>query len=676
MKEQDQITALKGIGDKTAALYNKAGVFSLWDLLMYLPRDYMHYPPVAEVRELIPGKKAAIEITIASNPAVFHFRGKSVLNAVGKDDSGSIKLVWYNAAYLKNNIHVGLKKVFFGRTGVKGDTLTMEHPKMYSLEEYKALQGKPESIYPLVKGLTNANVNKAVKSVFKELGVIEDHLLPEELDRLGLMELDRAIRLIHEPDNTNELIAGRKRLVFDEFLRFILAIRSLKEKNTSYINELVMERTDGSKKLTESLPYSLTKSQEKAFEEVLKDFKGEKPMNRLIEGDVGSGKTIVALLALVTCVENSHQGALMAPTEVLAVQHFNNITSLVEKAGLDITPLLLTGSMTAKQKREAREKIVSGEADIIIGTHALIQQGVEFKDLALVITDEQHRFGVNQRSTLSEKAEVHPHVLVMSATPIPRTLAIILYGDLDISVMDEKPAKRLPIKNALVDIRYRKKAYEFFEKEVGEGHQGYIICSQIEPSEVSGTENVEEYFEKLKFIFGDRIRLAKLHGKMKQDEKNDIMTRFASHEIDVLLSTTVVEVGVDVPNATVMMIEDAQRFGLAQLHQLRGRIGRGDAQSYCIFVDTSGEKENKRLEILKKTNDGFEIASEDLKLRGPGDMFGVRQSGEMNFKIADIYNDADMLKAASEFAETLSDERKGALLARYEERFVGEDVVL
>ena len=371
-------------------------------------------------------------------------------------------------------------------------------------------------------------------------------------------------------------------------------------------------------------------------------------MNRLIQGDVGSGKTILAVLALLMCAANGYQGAMMAPTEVLAVQHFETISSYVKKYGIAFRPVLLTGSMTAKEKREAYAKIASGEANLIIGTHALIQEKVIYDKLALVITDEQHRFGVKQRETFSEKG-TKPHILVMSATPIPRTLAIILYGDLDISVVDEVPAKRLPIKNCVVDTRYRPKAYQFIEKEVAAGHQAYVICPLVEESENMEAENVTDYAKRLKEELPDTIEIGLLHGQMKPAQKNDVMERFAANEIQVLVSTTVVEVGVNVPNATVMMIENAEHFGLAQLHQLRGRVGRGDAQSYCIMVNCSDSKESqKRLDILNKSNDGFKIASEDLKLRGPGDFFGIRQSGEMQFALADIYQDAYIMQRASE----------------------------
>ena len=393
--------------------------------------------------------------------------------------------------------------------------------------------------------------------------------------------------------------------------------------------------------------YRLTNAQLRTLEEVLKDLKSGSVMNRLIQGDVGSGKTIIAVLALLAACENGYQGALMVPTEVLARQHFESVTELFEKHGVDKKVILLTGSMTAKEKRIVYEKVVSHEADIIIGTHALIQEKIVYDNLALVITDEQHRFGVAQREMFGNKGQM-PHVLVMSATPIPRTLAIILYGDLDISVIDELPANRLPIKNCVVDKSYRPRAYRFIENEVKNGRQAYVICPMVEESEMIDAENVLDYTKILRQNLPG-IRVEYLHGKMKGKEKNKIMEEFAAGEIQVLVSTTVIEVGVNVPNATVMMIENAERFGLAQLHQLRGRVGRGDKQSYCIMVNASGNKEkNRRLDVLNKSNDGFYIASEDLKLRGPGDIFGIRQSGDLEFQLADIYTDAVTLKKVSE----------------------------
>ena len=421
----------------------------------------------------------------------------------------------------------------------------------------------------------------------------------------------------------------------------------MKDSEARADNHFILEDRPEITRFLSSLPYDLTDAQKKVWREIRQDMQGAHTMSRLVQGDVGSGKTIVAFLSLLLAGLNGYQGALMAPTEVLARQHYDNITGMLEQYQLPLKAELLTGSMTAKQKREAYERIASGEAAIIIGTHALIQEKVIYYDLALVVTDEQHRFGVKQREALAGKGYM-PHILVMSATPIPRTLAIILYGDLDISVIDEMPKNRIPIKNCVVDTGYRETAYRFMKKQVSEGRQCYVICPMVEESESLEAENVQDYSRMLSEEMGSPINVGCLHGRMKQQEKDEIMAAFGRNEIQILVSTTVIEVGIDVPNATVMMIENAERFGLAQLHQLRGRVGRGSHQSYCIFMTASKSEETKeRLDILNHSNDGFYIAGEDLRLRGPGDLFGIRQSGILDFKIADVFQDAGLLQCAS-----------------------------
>jgi ATP-dependent DNA helicase RecG len=449
------------------------------------------------------------------------------------------------------------------------------------------------------------------------------------------------------------MMKARQRLVFDEFFLYSLALRKLKEKKTILRSEYTMEEQPECDQYIKSLPYSLTKAQLRVWEEIKKDLRGDYVMNRLIQGDVGSGKTVLAILAMLLAIKNGYQASFMVPTEVLAKQHYKSLRSLTTEFGISIC--ILVGSMTAKEKREAYERIKTHQADIIVGTHALIQEKVEYDRLGLVITDEQHRFGVKQREALMNKGG-NPHVLVMSATPIPRTLAIILYGDLDISIVDELPAERLPIKNCVVDTNYRPNAYRFIDKQVAEGRQAYVICPMVEESEEVEAENVIEYTERLQEALATGVIVEYLHGKMKPKDKNDVMERFANGEINVLVSTTVVEVGVNVPNATVMMVENSERFGLAQLHQLRGRVGRGEYQSFCIFVCGSSSKEAwERLGILNKSNDGFFIAGEDLKLRGPGDIFGIRQSGDLDFKLGDIFTDASLLKTAAEAVKGLKD---------------------
>ena len=469
-----------------------------------------------------------------------------------------------------------------------------------------------------------------------------------------------------------DYIQARKRLAFEEFFLFVLAVRSLRNSNERIPNGYIIQNDSRTDDFIEKLPFSLTNGQKSAWTEVKKNMSGKGLMSRLIQGDVGSGKTIIAVLALMNTAYAGYQAAMMVPTEVLAKQQYDSITKMFNNMGVELNVSLLVGSMTAAAKRKVYEDIENGRTDIVIGTHAVIQEKVIFKNLALVITDEQHRFGVNQRRDLSDKGN-NPHILVMSATPIPRTLAIIVYGDLDISVIDELPAERLPIKNCVVDESYRPNAYKFIENQVHAGRQAYVICPMVEDSENIEAENVIDYAKKLSGELPDDIKVEYLHGKMKASQKNEIMEKFSKNEINVLVSTTVIEVGVNVPNATVMMVENAERFGLAQLHQLRGRVGRGGFQSYCIFVSGNKSKKTKdRLEILNKTNDGFKIAEEDLKLRGPGDFFGVRQSGDFDFGIADIYTDAKVLKSASEAAGEVLD--KDPELELEENRYLAEKV--
>ncbi len=529
----------------------------------------------------------------------------------------------------------------------------MEQPEHYTLADYENLLYIMQPKYPLVSGLTEKMVTKAVRQVLANDQIRVPEYLPDTwLSDYDLEEEWEALRQIHFPKDDGAMRKARKRIVFDEFLMFILGIRKMKEHQEELVSQIPMVEVAETSRLIETLPYALTGAQKRVWKEIVSDMTGGKVMSRLVQGDVGSGKTILAVLALIMTGCNGCQGALMVPTEVLARQHFESVKEILEEHQIPLVPVLLTGSMTAKEKRLAKAEIESGSAQIIIGTHALIQEDVQYHRLALVVTDEQHRFGVRQRETLADKG-ITPHVLVMSATPIPRTLAIIVYGDLDISVVDEMPAHRLPIKNCVVDESYRPNAYRFMEKEVAAGHQVYIICPMVEESDELELENVTDYTEKLQKIL-PMIRIACLHGKMKPKEKNEIMERFAVGDIQILISTTVIEVGINVPNATVMMVENAERFGLAQLHQLRGRVGRGSAQSYCIFMSGSkGKETRKRLEVLNKSNDGFYIASEDLKLRGPGDLFGIRQSGILEFRMGDVFQDSAVLGQASEAAGRL-----------------------
>ena len=647
MANDQSIETLKGIGEKTAKLFEKVGIRTIDDLLHYYPRGYDTYGEPKAIGELSEDETGTVEGFLKSGATGVHVNGLSIVQATISDMTGKLRLVWYHMPYLKNTLRPDSHFIFRGRVIRKKNGLTMEQPQMFNPEAYEELLSSMRPVYAQTKGLGNKMITSAVEQALA-FRTLERDYLPAGLRIANeLAEYNFAIEHIHFPSNEEELKFARKRLVYDEFFFFLLAVRHLKEKRQNVQSPFHMEKQDECRKLLADLPYRLTNAQLRTLEEVLKDLKSGSVMNRLIQGDVGSGKTIIAVLALLAACENGYQGALMVPTEVLARQHFESVTELFEKHGVDKKVILLTGSMTAKEKRIACEKVASHEADIIIGTHALIQEKIVYDNLALVITDEQHRFGVAQREMFGNKGQM-PHVLVMSATPIPRTLAIILYGDLDISVIDELPANRLPIKNCVVDKSYRPRAYRFIENEVKNGRQAYVICPMVEESEMIDAENVLDYTKILRQNLPG-IRVEYLHGKMKGKEKNKIMEEFAAGEIQVLVSTTVIEVGVNVPNATVMMIENAERFGLAQLHQLRGRVGRGDKQSYCIMVNASGNKEkNRRLDVLNKSNDGFYIASEDLKLRGPGDIFGIRQSGDLEFQLADIYTDAVTLKKVSE----------------------------
>lgn len=652
---QEPITVLKGIGDKTAALFKKVGVETVEELLRDYPRAYDAYEepvPIGQVKE---GQIQTISGQLLKTASVRRFKNMQIIVTTVKDLTGSIQLTWYNMPYLRTTLEMGRILVFRGRVVKKSNRLTMEQPEIYTQESYGQIVHSMQPVYAQTKGLSNKTITKAVQQALSERQMEQEYLPAELRRKYQLAEYNYAIEHIHFPSDQKELLFARKRLVFDEFLFFLMAVRRLKERRQDKQSHLVLERRKEISELIHALPYRLTGAQQKVWEEVQNDLSGGLIMNRLIQGDVGSGKTIVAVLALLQAAYNGFQGALMVPTEVLARQHFESITELFEQHNISCRAVLVTGSMTAKEKRIAYEKIASHEADIIVGTHALIQEKVHYDNLALVITDEQHRFGVGQRQALGEKGN-EPHILVMSATPIPRTLAIILYGDLDISIIDEMPANRLPIKNCVVDVGYRDKAYQFITREVSAGRQAYVICPMVEESEMIEAENVLDYTKLLRTKLPESITVEYLHGKMKGKEKNQIMERFAAGEIQVLVSTTVVEVGVNVPNATVMMIENAERFGLAQLHQLRGRVGRGKYQSYCIMVNGS-EKDGtqERLDIMNKSNDGFFIASEDLKLRGPGDIFGIRQSGDLEFKLADIFTDANLLKQVSEEVKHMLD---------------------
>ncbi len=653
MDVNSSILELKGVGEKTGKLFAKLDIRTLNDLLCHVPRDYEIYEDPVSIAQAQDKALCAVCGTLTGKLGERRAGSLHILTAALSDGTGVMQLHFFNMPYLKKVLKPGENYLFRGTVKSRGNAKIMEQPRMFRPEEYHRQTNRLLPRYSLTKGLTNQAVQKAVKQALEQCQAPEECYDGETLDSCGLMSRQEALYAVHFPPDRETLIRARKRLVFDEFFPFLYLLRRNRQLGEGLKNDYPMLETADTVRFLEQLPFPLTKAQQKVWQEIREDMSGPNCMNRLIQGDVGSGKTILAVLALLMTAANGFQGALMAPTEVLAMQHFETVRGYVKQYGVCFRPVLLTGSMTAREKREAYRQIETGEANLIIGTHALIQDKAVYHSLALVVTDEQHRFGVRQRETLAGKG-CNPHILVMSATPIPRTLAIILYGDLHVSLVNELPQGRIPIKNCVVNDSYRPAAYQFIAAQVAQGRQAYVICPQVEEGENQDLENVTDYVGKLRAVLPPQVQVASLHGRMRPADKNRIMEEFAAHSIDVLVSTTVIEVGINVPNATVMMVENAERFGLAQLHQLRGRVGRGKHQSYCIFVNTKETEEtSKRLNILNGSNDGFQIASEDLKLRGPGELFGVRQSGELAFRMGDIYTDADVLKLAADTLEHL-----------------------
>lgn len=682
MNQDSAITAIKGIGEKTKESFEKMGVYTVGDILLHFPRTYVQYPAAEAIDEItsLSQECHAIAAKVSQTPVVKSGRRMQMTFLTIGSLGHKIQLIWYHMPYIKNSLTRGKYFVFYGKVGVRDGRYVMEQPAVYTPEVYHTMEECFLPVYPVTSGITNNLMIRTIRQVLDAEALLTDFIPAAVRKKYELCEYNFAIKQIHFPDSMDTLITARNRLVFDEFFLFIMGMQYQKEKNQRESNPFSFSDEAFVWEQAAKLPYELTGAQKKALQEVTENMQSPFVMQRLIQGDVGSGKTIVAFLAMAWCAHNGYQSSIMAPTEVLARQHFESFQKFCGDFGLDYPVVLLTGSMTVKEKRLAYEKLAGMPNALIVGTHALIQEKAVYSNLALVITDEQHRFGVRQRDVFAEKGH-RPHILVMSATPIPRTLAIILYGDLDISVIDEVPAQRLPIKNCVVNTGYRPKAYEFIAQQVQQGHQAYVICPLVENSENYEGENVTDYAKQLAEQLPDSIRVGILHGKMKNDKKNQVMEAFSKNEIQVLVSTTVVEVGVNVPNATVMMIENADKFGLAQLHQLRGRVGRGNAQSYCIMVNTSSAKTaHKRLEILNQSNDGFYIASEDLKLRGPGDFFGIRQSGDLAFTLADIYQDASVLQSASEAVKEILetdpwlDMEEHALLRHRMEQFLDNEI--
>ena len=641
------IKYIKGVGEKRAGLFNSLGIFDVNALIHFYPRKYEDWSQTKSVALAENGCEISVKATMIT-PVKEHLvrRGMTLYKCRFSDGESIINVTIFNNKYLAQSLRIYEDYVLFGRIEKNLTSASMSSPKIE-----KADTGiKIHPIYSATGKLTSNAIAKVIKTALEEIGEIPETLDSEIRQKYNLITLDRAIRQIHFPDTQADAQGARKRLIFEELLTLQLGLLMLKSKKKA--KTTVKIEKDFSAEFSSLLPFELTNAQKRAINDCVTDLKSGYPMGRLVQGDVGSGKTAVAASLCFTMIKNGYQCALMAPTEILALQHYNSLSKMLAPTGIRVE--LLTGSTKAKDKRQIKADLIDGKIDLLIGTHAIIQNDVEFNRIGLVITDEQHRFGVKQRASLAEKGE-NIHTLVMSATPIPRTLGLILYGDLDISIIDQLPPGRQKIRTDVVDSRYRKRIYKFIKDAVARGEQAYIICPMVEENEEAfNLKSAEEYADELANGEFYGYPLGLLHGKMKPKEKENVMKAFSEGDIHILIATTVVEVGVDVPNATVMVIENAERFGLSQLHQLRGRIGRGEKQSYCILIsDSKSEKSQERLAVMKNHSDGFKIADEDLKARGPGDFFGERQHGLPELKIADMLQDIDILKMAQECAQKI-----------------------
>lgn len=666
------IQYVKGIGPKKAYKLNKLGIFTLKDLIYYFPRQYEDRNNLKKIMDLENEDKATIKAIIVSINTTSPRKGMILTKVDVKDETGFAKLVFFNQEYIKNTFKSGDTILVFGKIKKTFKNIEITSCEVEHLTNDPKNTCKVMPIYPLTYGVTNKEIISIIKSVIsdKEL-VVKEYMPPRIIEKYKLCSIDYAVKNIHSPTSKESLKIALYRIVFEEFLILQLGLFIFKD-GIKESNGIEFKQNENLKDIKDSLPFKLTNAQNRALNEIIEDMQSTKVMNRLVQGDVGSGKTVVALLALADCVLNGYQGALMAPTEILAEQHYISLTETLKPFGMVVD--LLVGSLTKKQKEKVLEKVKNKEIDILIGTHALIEDKVEFNNLGLVITDEQHRFGVRQRNKLSVKGE-NPDILVMTATPIPRTLALILYGDLDISIIDELPPGRQPIETIAVDSSKRDRAYNrLVRAEVEKGRQVYIVCPLVEESEAIEAKAAVELVEELKIEYFSDLRVGLLHGKMKASEKDEIMKSFKNKEIDILVSTTVIEVGVNVPNATLMIIENAERFGLAQLHQLRGRVGRGRHKSYCILIYASKTEVCKqRMSIMEETNDGFKISEKDLEIRGPGEFFGTRQHGLPELKIANIFKHMKILKIAQQEARYIMGENHN--LQKNENKLLKKEVI-
>ncbi|MBQ7476141.1 MAG: ATP-dependent DNA helicase RecG [Selenomonadaceae bacterium] len=662
----DDVKYLKGVGPTKAKSLSKINISNMYDLLTHYPRAYEDWSNITPIINLLDNESVVIVGTLSRPEKIITRTGLTIIKATLDDGTGKISLNWFNQDYLMTKLREGMRLVVIGKVKVEGlfGNATMSQIKSFSiLDEGEVPQLGVMPIYPSTGTLTQGFFRTAIKNLLNKMPTLKEILPQDLLDELQLISLDTAARAIHFPADRIQLDEARRRLAFDELFLIQCGLMMIKRQATEE-SLGVAHKKNGNlvKQVLEGLPFKLTKDQKKTFAAVAKDMESETPMRRLIQGDVGSGKTAVAMLALVKAVENGYQGAFMAPTEILAAQHYEKFSK--QLTGLGIRIGLLSSKVTAskKKKEEIYKKIAEHEVDILIGTHAIIQEGVTFANLGLVVTDEQHRFGVSQRSSLEKKSAILPDMLVMTATPIPRTMVLTVYGDLDVSLIKELPPGRKPVQTFVRGVKSREKVYSFVHDEILKGRQAYVVCPLIERSESEKLSNVDpatEMYEMFRLGTFRDVNCALLHGKMKPREKDEIMEKFRAGEIDLLVSTTVVEVGVDVPNATVMVVENAERFGLAQLHQLRGRVGRGAESSYCILIsDGKAEHSKERLNAMKTISDGFKLADIDLKLRGPGQFFGEAQHGLPDLKIADVFRDVEILVAANDAAKKFIDDEK------------------
>ena len=646
------IRYLKGVGEKRAELFAKKGINTVEDLLYYFPRSHEDRSEMKEIADCKEGETVCVSVTVFSPVKDVRVRRNLLISTmIVSDTTGALNVVWYNNKYVKGQFFTGDEYILYGKITRNRGKMEMINP-VYEKKGKERFTGKIVPLYPLTEGLTQKIVQSSMELAIKEAGRLEEYIPTEIREQYNIAELNYAMKNIHFPEDFESYNIARERFVFEELLILQLALSGHKDENIQKdgvkFDDIMCVR-----EFTDSLPFPLTNAQKRVLNEILKDTKSGKMMNRLVQGDVGSGKTAVAAAAIYVAVKNGHQAAMMAPTEILAAQHAETLAEFFKD--MDINVVMLTGSMKVRDKRLAYDMIAAGAADVVVGTHAIIQEAVEFNDLTLVVADEQHRFGVEQRAKLAAKGN-NPHMLIMSATPIPRTLALILYGDLDISIIDELPPGRKPVKTYAVGESMRKRIYSFLEKNVRDGMQAYVVCPLIEDTEKSDLQDAEALVQKLQDIF-PVFKVGLMHGRMKPKLKEEIMDEFVRGEIKILVSTTVIEVGVNVPNANMMIIENAERFGLSQLHQLRGRVGRGGEQAYCILMaHGNNEVTKKRMETMTISNDGFYISEQDLKLRGPGDFFGTRQHGLPEMKIANLFEDRDILAVSQLAAKKILDE--------------------